>query len=280
MTRDDDLAQRFEARRGYLHRLALKIVGTHFEAEDAVQETWLRLSRNGAHEIENLDAWLTTVTARVCLDLLRGRTARREHALEIQFDLAEPTDGTSPETEAVLAESVAVALHVVLDGLTPAERVAFVLHDLFAVPFATVSDVLGRTPDATRMLASRARRRVRVEAGAGQQAGREVVEAFFAAARSGELEELVTLLAPDIVLRTDRLVVHGARQVASGAVTFARPDAVVHPAVVNGLPGVVVTVGGRPLTIMAFTVRDGRVAAIDGLSDQARLAKLVPSWIR
>jgi RNA polymerase sigma-70 factor (ECF subfamily) len=273
------LAQRFEARRGYLHGLALKMLGTQADAEDAVQETWLRLARTDAEHIENLDAWLTTVTGRVCLDLLRSRAARREDALEIQFALPEPADEATPESEALLAESVALALHVVLDGLRPAERVAFVLHDLFAVPFDTIGEVLERTPEATRMLASRARRRVRVDDSTRQEAGREVVEAFFAAARSGRLEDLVALLAPDIALRTDSLTVTGAAQVASRAIMFANPAATLHPAVVNGVPGVVVTVDGRPFSIMAFTVRDGRVAAIDALTDPARLTRLVPSWV-
>jgi RNA polymerase sigma-70 factor (ECF subfamily) len=270
------LAQRFEARRGYLHGLAFKMLGSHADADDAVQETWLRLARTGP--IDNLDAWLTTVTGRVCLDLLRSRAARREDALEVQFALPERSDEATPESEALLAESVALALYVVLDGLKPAERVAFVLHDLFAVPFATVADVLDRTPEATRMLASRARHRVRVDT--SQEAGREVVDAFFAAARSGRLEDLIALLAPDFVLRTDRLAVTGAREVASRAIMFANPVATVHAALVNGAPGVVVTADGRPISIMAFTVRAGRVAAIDALTDPARLARLVPSWVR
>ena len=281
MTQDDALAESFEARRGYLHALASKMLGTHADADDAVQETWLRLARAGADGIDNLDAWLTTVTGRVCLDLLRSRTARREDSLEIHFPLPEPADAASPEREVVLAESVALALHVVLDELNPAERVAFVLHDLFAVPFETVADVLSRTPEATRMLASRARRRIRVD-GAGPEtpeAGRDVVAAFFAAARSGRLEDLVALLAPEIELRTDQLLVRGAVQVASRAIMFARPHAAVHRAVVNGLPGVVVAVDGRPFSIMAFTVRHGHITAISGLNDPAALARLVPSWI-
>jgi RNA polymerase sigma factor (sigma-70 family) len=281
MTPDDALAQRFETQRGYLHALAFKILGTHADADDAVQETWLRLARTGAEGIDNLEAWLTRVAGRVCLDALRSRTARREEPLEIHLPLPEPTDGMRPEGEAVLAESVALALHVLLDELNPAERVAFVLHDLFAVPFETVAGVLGRTPEATRMLASRARRRIRVdETGAdSREAGREVVEAFFAAARSGRLEDLVALLAPEIELRSDDLLVRGAVQVASRAIMFARPDAALHPAVVNGLPGVVVTLDGRPFSIMAFTVRDGRIAGIRGLNDPTELARLVPSWI-
>jgi RNA polymerase sigma-70 factor (ECF subfamily) len=281
MTPDDALAQRFETQRGYLHALAFKMLGTHADADDAVQETWLRLARTGAEGIENLEAWLTRVAGRVCLDLLRSRTARREDPLEIHLPLPEPTDGTSPEGEAELAGSVALALHVVLDELNPAERVAFVLHDLFAVPFETVADVLSRTPEATRMLASRARRRIRVDgAGTGSgEAEREVVEAFFAAARSGRLEDLVALLAPEIELRTEDVLVRGAVQVASRAIMFARPHATVHRAAVNGLPGVVVTVDGRPVSIMAFTVRDGRIAAIAGLNDPTELARLVPSWI-
>jgi len=281
MTPDEALARRFETQRGYLHALAFKMLGTHADADDAVQETWLRLARTGAEGIDNLEAWLTTVAGRVCLDLLRSRTARREDPLEIRFPLPEPTDRTSPEGEVVLAESVALALHVVLDELNPAERVAFVLHDLFAISFETVAGVLSRTPEATRMLASRARRRIRIdESGAASRAaGREVVEAFFAAARSGRLEDLVALLAPDIELRTEDVLVQGAVQVASRAIMFARPHAALHRAVVNGLPGVVVTVDGRPFSIMAFTVRDGRIAAISGLNDPAELARLVPSWI-
>lgn len=282
MTNEHELARLFEAERGYLQSLATKMLGNRTDADDAVQEAWLRLARTDAAGIENLPGWLTTVTGRICLDMLRGRTARREDPLEIRFELPEPPDtGPAPESEALLAESVALALHVVLDGLNPAERVAFVLHDLFGVPFDTVSEVLDRTPEATRMLASRARRRVRVDENteSDRGAGREVVEAFFAAARSGRLEDLLAILAPDVVLHTERLVVRGAARVAGNAIMFANPEAALHPALINGTPGVVVTVDGRPLSIMAFTVRGGRIVAIDALNDAATLGRLVPSWV-
>jgi RNA polymerase sigma-70 factor (ECF subfamily) len=262
------------------------MLGSLGEADDAVQEGWLRLSRSNATEIENLDGWLTTVVARVCLNQLRGRRNRREEALELTMPdpVVSSAEGDDPEHQALLADSVGLALLVVLDTLSPAERLAFVLHDMFAVPFDEIAPMIERTPTAARQLASRARRRVHgaevPDADLPRQ--REVVDAFFAAARDGDFDALVAVLDPDVVLRSDggtlrpeaSAVVRGADAVAARALTFARLSPFVRPALVNGVAGVVVAPRGRPFSVMAFTVRGGRIVAIDALADPGRLAEL------
>jgi RNA polymerase sigma-70 factor (ECF subfamily) len=281
------LAERFEEHRTHLRAVAYRMLGSVSEADDAVQEAWLRLSRSDTREIENLGGWLTTVVGRVCLNMLRSRRTRREDPLEVHVPepIVSREDGLDPEHEALLADSVGLALLVVLETLTPAERLAFVLHDMFAVPFDEIAPMVGRSPAAARQLASRARRRVQGEAPApdpdlGRQ--REVVDAFFAAAREGDFEALVAVLDPDVVLRSDggdarpgaTHVVHGARAVAERAMTFARLSPFVRPALINGAAGVVVAPHGRPFSVMAFTVRDGKIVAIDGLADPDRLKEL------
>jgi RNA polymerase sigma-70 factor (ECF subfamily) len=281
------LAEQFEQHRTHLRAVAYRMLGSITEADDAVQEAWLRLSRSDADAIENLAGWLTTVVSRVCLNVLRSRTARREDLLDPHLpDPIVTVEGTlDPEEEVMLADAVGVALLVVLETLTPAERLAFVLHDTFAVPFDQVAEVLGRSPEATRQLASRARRRVRgatapPDADVARQ--RAVVDAFFAAARAGDFEGLVALLDPDVVARSDggprraqlSLLTSGAAAVAGQALTYANPAADVHPALVNGAAGVVVTLGGHPQAIMGFTVVDGRIVAINALVDPDRIAEL------
>ena len=281
------LAEQFEQHRTHLRAVAYRMLGSITEADDAVQEAWLRLSRSDADAIENLAGWLTTVVSRVCLNVLRSRTARREDLLDPHLpDPIVTVEGTlDPEEEVMLADAVGVALLVVLETLTPAERLAFVLHDTFAVPFDQVAEVLGRSPEATRQLASRARRRVRgatapPDADVARQ--RAVVDAFFAAARAGDFEGLVALLDPDVVARSDggprraqlSLVTSGAAAVAGQALTYANPAADLHPALVNGAAGVVVTLGGRPQAIMGFSVVDGRIVAINALVDPDRIAEL------
>lgn len=286
----DELAALFETHRGYLHSMAYRMLGVQADAEDAVQEAWLRLSRAGAADIDNLRAWLTTVTARVCLDMLRSRTARREQPLEILLpNTNADADAADPVEEALLAERVGIALYVLLDALSPAERLAFVLHDLFAVPLDAVAKTLGRTPNATKQLAHRARARVRVAGSADMnepdvEAAREVVDAFFAAARNGDFDGLVALLDPQVELRAEGPgaidLVRGADTVAKRALMFARPDAQLHPARIGDAAGVVITVNGRPISMMAFTVANGAVRSIHAVIDPARLARLVPSWVR
>jgi len=281
------LAERFEEHRTHLRAVAYRMLGSVSEADDAVQEAWLRLSRSDAREIENLGGWLTTVVGRVCLNMLRSRRTRREDPLDVYVPepIVSREDGLDPEHEALLADSVGLALLVVLETLSPAERLAFVLHDMFAVPFDEIGPMVGRSPGAARQLASRARRRVQGEAPApdpdlGRQ--REIVDAFFAAAREGDFEALVAVLDPDVVLRSDggaarpsaTHVVHGAEAVARRAMTFARLSPFVRPALVNGAAGVVVAPRGRPFSVMAFTVKDGRIVAIDGLADPDRLKEL------
>ena len=281
------LAEGFEANRAHLRAVAYRMLGSPSEADDAVQEAWLRLSRADTGGVENLDGWLTTVVARVCLNMLRGRRSRREEPLDLRMPdpIIGPEGRGDPEQEALLAEGVGMALLVVLDTLTPAERLAFVLHDLFAVPFDEIAAILGRSPAATRQLASRARRRVRGAAPAPDPDlahQRVVVDAFFAAARDGDFEALVAVLDPEVVLRADggtararqSVVIHGAREVAAQAAIAARLAPFVRPALVNGTAGAVDVAGGRLLSVMAFTVADGRVAAIDVLLDPDRLAGL------
>ncbi|GAA2723939.1 RNA polymerase sigma factor SigJ [Actinocorallia aurantiaca] len=281
------LTGHFERQRPRLRSVAYRMLGSVSEAEDAVQEAWLRLDGADTGEVENLDAWLTTVVARTCLNTLRTRRNRREDpaGARIPDPLVGPEDSGHPEREAVLADSVGLALLVVLDTLTPAERLAFVLHDMFAVPFDEIGPVIERSPAAARQLASRARRRVRGRAPApdpdvGRQ--RAVVDAFFAAARDGDFDGLVAVLHPDVVLRSDggtararhTTVLTGARTVASQAITFGGLSPFARPALVNGAAGVVVAAQGRPLSVMGFTVVDGGIAAIDVIADPARLARL------
>ncbi|WP_242893085.1 sigma-70 family RNA polymerase sigma factor [Actinomadura litoris] len=289
MTEEEQLAARFEDQRPYLHAIAFRVLGSHADADDAVQEAWLRLVRNGGGDIEDLRGWLTTVTGRICLDVLRRRGTRGEQPLELDIGALqrEPAGGArlDPEEEAVLAESVGLALYVVMDALTPAERVSFVLHDVFEVPFDAIAAVLGRSTAASKMLASRARGRLRsgTPSPDSHAAAREVVEAFFAAAGRGDVAGLLSVLAPDVEVHAQGLegefVVRGAERLAARATTFARPDARVHPALVGGVPGVLITVDGRPTTVMAFTVAGGVVTAIRTVTDPARLEQVVPSWV-
>ncbi|GAA0399705.1 RNA polymerase sigma factor SigJ [Streptomyces luteireticuli] len=288
MTSDSDLlARRFEGHRPHLRAVAYRMLGSLSEADDAVQEAWLRLSRSDADAVENLGGWLTTVVGRVCLDMLRSRTARREEPVDEPARLPDPVissaDGVDPEQQALLADSVGLALLVVLEALAPAERLAFVLHDMFAVPFDEIAPVVGRTPAAARQLASRARRRVQGAAPAAETdpvRQRTVVDAFLAAARGGDFEALMAVLDPDVVLRADGgalrpfSVVRGAEAVASGAMTFSRIAGAARPALVNGAAGVVATVDGEPFSVLAFTIARGRVVELDILTDPERLARL------
>jgi RNA polymerase sigma-70 factor (ECF subfamily) len=282
------LAERFEEHRAHLRAVAYRMLGSLAEADDAVQDAWLRVSRAGADEVENLHAWLTTIVARVCLNMLRARTVRREESFELHLpDPIVSRDGArQPEEEVLLADSVGLALLIVLDTLTPAERLAFVLHDMFEVPFEEIAPMVGRTPAAARQLASRARRRVKgaelpePDPDLAQQ--REVVDAFFRAARGGDFDALVTVLHPDVVLRADAgprrpaasTVVRGALAVARQASLAANLAAELHPALVNGAAGAVVTVGGRPFVVMGFTVTAGKIVAIDVVGDPQRVGRI------
>ena len=291
MTEDDRLAAEFEAHRPYLHAIAFRVLGSHADADDAVQEAWLRLARTGGDGIEDLRGWLTTVTGRICLDLLRRRGVRAEQPLELRVGMlpreAAGDPGVDPEEEALLADSVGLALYVVMDALTPAERVSFVLHDVFEVPFDTIAAILGRSTAATKMLASRARGRIRLgtPATAADAAAREVVDAFLAAVGQGDFARLLAVLAPDVELQArgpeGTVVVRGAGEVAGRATTAARPrpDAQAHPALIDGVPGILITVGGQPVMVMAFTVVDGTITVIRTLRDPDRLAQVVPSWV-
>lgn len=281
------LAERFEANRAHLRAVAYRMLGSPSEAEDAVQESWLRLSRSEAAGVDNLCGWLTTVVARVSLDMLRARRSRREEpfGVHVPDPVVGRADGPDPDAEAQLADSVGLALLVVLETLAPAERLAFVLHDMFAVPFDEIAPIVGRSPAAARQLASRARRRVQgadtvPDADLGRQ--RAAVDAFLAASRDGDFDALLALLDPDVVLRSDggrerpraTMIVRGARAVAERALTFARLDPFIRPALVNGAAGVVVAPDGRPYSVVGFTVTRGRIVAIDILADPARLRRL------
>jgi RNA polymerase sigma factor (sigma-70 family) len=281
VTQQDQLARDFEEHRSYLHAIAFRVLGSHADADDAVQEAWLRLARAGGDGIEELRGWLTTVTGLICLDALRRRGARREQPLELDLWSVPSDFSPDPEAEAVLADSVGLALYVVMDALTPAERVSFVLHDIFEMPFDTIAAILGRSTAASKVLASRARKRIRLGAPSADAhtAARRVVDAFLAAAGQGDVAGLLDLLAPDVELHRGASVLRGARKVAGQASMGARPDAKGHPALVNGDPGVLITVDGRPLTLMAFTVDGGRITAIRMLADPAVLAQIVPSWV-
>jgi RNA polymerase sigma-70 factor (ECF subfamily) len=285
MNERDWLAERFEEHRPRLRAVAYRMLGSTGEADDAVQEAWIRLSRSSSDEIDNLEAWLVTVVGRVALNMLRSRRTRREESLDVHVPdmIIDSTDSSNPEHEALLADSVGLALLVVLETLTPAERLAFVLHDMFSVPFETIAPIVDRSPDATRQLASRARRRVRGSApvpDADLSAQWEVVEAFLSAAREGNFDALVAVLDPDIVLRADGGLtgltqhIRGAETVASQAMLWARVDLTYQRALVNGAPGMVAFRNGRPFSIAAITVRGGRIAEIDFLTDPERLARL------
>jgi RNA polymerase sigma factor (sigma-70 family) len=286
MDERDWLARRFEDHRGRLRAVAYRMLGSASEADDAVQEAWLRLSRSDADAVENLGGWLTTVVARVCLNMLEARRSRREEP--VGGDLPDPVahrgDDHDPEQQALAAEGVGLALLVVLDTLTPAERLAFVLHDLFAVPFEEIAPIVDRSPAAARQLASRARRRVQgappPDADLARQ--RAVVDAFLAASRQGDFEALLALLDPDVVLRADPAAVRtGAaaevRGAAAVAGTFSGRAQTARPALVDGAPGAVWAPGGRPRVAFGFTVADGRILAIDLLADPERLARVEPA---
>lgn len=284
MNEKDWLAQRFEENRRHLRAVAYRMLGSLNEADDAVQETWLRLSRSDATSIENLGGWLTTVTGRVCLDMLRSRKSRGEESLDArapEFILSRE-DQPDPERETLFADSVGLALLIVLETLTPPERLAFVLHDMFAVPFEEIAAIVGSTPAAARQMASRARRRVRGNApvpDVDPRRQRKVVDAFITAVRGGNLEALLQVLDPDVVLRSDygtpaARELHGAKAVAGSAVTFSRIAATAQPVLVNGLAGIVSWVGKEPFSIMAFTVKRDKIVAIDVLTDPAELRRL------
>ncbi|WP_329398455.1 sigma-70 family RNA polymerase sigma factor [Streptomyces lydicus] len=287
MDEQQGLAARFEAQRSRLRAVAYRMLGSPTEAEDAVQETWLRLARTDDARVDNLPAWLTTVVSRVCLDMLRARTARREELTgqELPERAPDAADGSDPEHEAFLVDAVGRALLVVLDTLAPAERVAFVLHDLFAVPFDRIAPIVERTPVTTKKLASRARHKVRgtpAVPAAELTRQRRVVEAFLAAARGGDLGELLAVLAPDVVRRVDPAVLRaggaaelrGARAVAEETVLLARNARFAAPALVDGTVGLVVAPHGRLLFALTVTTEDGRVTAYDVIADPARLRGL------
>jgi len=291
MDENEWLADRFEEHRAHLRAVAYRMLGSLTDADDAVQDAWLRLSRSGAGEVENLGGWLTTIVARVCLSMLRSRNRRREASYEVGLPdpLVSPDAELQPEEEAVLADSVGLALLVVLDALTPAERLAFVLHDMFELPFEEIAPMVGRTPAAARQLASRARRRVKgAEVPAPDRdlaRQREVVDAFFSAARGGDFDALVAVLDPGVVMRLDAgarrpaasMVIRGAAAVAGQALTgltSALPALRLRPALVNGAAGVVAFRRERPVTVMGFIVADGKIVEIDAIADPARVRRI------
>ena len=283
------LAERFEEHRSHLRAVAYRMLGSLSEADDAVQDTWLRFSSAGAEDVENLRGWLTTIAARICLNALRTRNSRREQLFggHLPDPVVSPAGGIQPEQEVLLADSVGLALLVVLDALSPAERLAFVLHDVFELPFDEVAGMVGKTPAATRQLASRARRRVRgadlrvPDADVSRQ--HQVVDAFYRAARGGDFNALMALLDPQVVLRSDfgvkrppaPAVVRGAEAVArSSLMGAALPNTQLHPALINGAAGVIVTARGRPFVIMGFTVVQGRIVEIDVIAGSERVRRL------
>jgi RNA polymerase sigma factor (sigma-70 family) len=281
------LAERFQEQRPQLRAVAYRILGSLSEADDALQEAWLRLSRSGASGVENLGGWLTTVVARVALNMLSARKAKREMPLEgrLPDPVVSTDDAVDPEQEALIADSVGLALLVVLETLAPAERLAFVLHDMFAVPFDEIARIVDRSPEAARKLASRARRRVQGETSvpdADLATQREVVDAFLAAAREGNFEALLEVLDPEVVLRADEgappigasRVVRGAATVARLAIGFSRVDLEVRQALVNGAAGIVTLREGRPFAISGFTIRNRRIVEMDVLADPERLDRL------
>jgi RNA polymerase sigma factor (sigma-70 family) len=284
VTANADLAARFQAARPHLGALAYRMLGSVDDAEDAVQEAWLRLSGIDGREVTNLDAWLTTVVARICLNTLRSRRARPREELvaRVPDPIVDAVGEPDPEHQAMLADAVGLALFVILDTLPPAERLAFVLHDVFAIPFNQIAPIVERSPEATRKLASRARRRIHDAAPSPDTdlvAQHAVVDAFFAAGRAGDFDRLVAVLDPDVSLRGDfgpggQRTVRGASAVAGLARGYADPAREVRPAVVNGAAGAVIFVAGEPTAVMGFVVRGGRIAAIDVLADPARVARV------
>ena len=285
MNERDWLAERFEERRTRLRAVAYRMLGSLSEADDAVQESWLRLNRTDADAIENLDAWLTTVVARVSLNMLRARKTRREEPIEAQLPepILDRADGMNPEHEALLSDSVGLALLVVLETLSPPERLAFVLHDMFAVPFDEIAPIVNRSPESARQLASRARRRVQGEGkvpDADLETQRRVVDAFLAASREGDFDQLVAVLDPDVVLRADfghageSRVVRGAREVAGQALFYAQFGLEMRPVLVNGAVGMVTFQSGEPFSLGAVTVRGGKIVELDFLADPERLREL------
>ena len=285
MDERDWLAERFEEHRTRLRAVAYRMLGSLSEADDAVQEAWLRLGRTDANEIENLGGWLTTVVARVSLNMLRSRNLRGEEPLGVRMPdpIVDSAEGTDPEHEALLADSVGLALLVVLETLSPPERLAFVLHDIFAVPFDEIAPIVDRSPEAARQLASRARRRVRAERpvpDADLETQREVVDAFLAAARDGDFDRLVAVLDPDVVVRADfgpaggLQEVRGAAAVARQALGYARIGLDTRPALINGVAGAVAFLHGEPFSVAAVTVRNGKIVELDFLADAERLRLL------
>jgi len=286
-TRDDDfLAERFEAERPHLRAVAYRMLGSVSEADDVVQDAWLRLGRVDAATVDNLGGWLTTVVARLSLDVLRSRKTRREDPIGVHVPepIVSNADGVNPEQEAILADSVGLAMLVVLEQLTPSERLAFVLHDTFGLPFDEIAPIVGRSTDATRQLASRARRRVRGTETASDvsvERQREVIDAFLAAARAGDFEALLRVLDPDVVARADAGAgssilgrsreIRGAQEVAKQALGFRQLAPGARHVLVNGAAGLAVLRGGQPFAVIAFTIRGGRVTELDILADPERL---------
>jgi RNA polymerase sigma-70 factor, ECF subfamily len=285
MTERDWLGERFEEHRTRLRAVAYRMLGSVSEADDAVQEAWLRLSRSDANAIDNLGGWLTTVVARVALNMLRSRNVRRDEPLGLRLPepIVDRADGTNPEHEALLADSVGLALLVVLETLSPPERLAFVLHDIFAMPFDEIAPIVDRSPEAARQLASRARRRIQAEntvPDADLDTQREVLDAFLAAAREGDFDRLVAVLDPDVVLRVDfgptggSQEVRGAEAVARQASLYGELGLDIRPVIVNGTAGAVSFLEGRPFSLGAVTVRGGRIVEMDILADPERLGQL------
>jgi RNA polymerase sigma factor (sigma-70 family) len=286
------LADHFERHRPRLRAVAYRMLGSLTEADDAVQDTWLRLSRSGAEDVENLGGWLTTIVARVCLNMLRSRNLRREVSLEVHLPdpVIGPDGDTQPEDQALLADSVGLALLIVLDTLTPDERLVFVLHDMFGMPFKEIAPLVGRTPAAAKQLASRARRRVKgaeMPADPDLTRQREVIDAFFSAARKGDFDALVRVLHPEMLLRIDAgpehadrsMLIRGSAAVARQAVTgirqmFEAPTARSHTVLVNGSAGVIVTMDGQPFTVMSFTIAEGKITGIDAIADPRRVQRI------
>lgn len=282
------LVQQFEDNRPRLRAIAYRMLGSLTDADDALQDAWMRVSRAGTENIENFSGWLTTIVARVCLNMLRSRNTRREAPLDsyVPDPIVCREGELDPEDETLLADSVGLALQVVMDTLSPAERLAFVLHDMFDLPFDEISPMIGRSNQATRQLASRARRRVRdveiPDSEHDRTQHRAVVDAFFAAGRAGDFDALLALLHPSVVLRADfspgsparSTVVHGADAVARRARLGGRTGGQVHPVLVNGSPGVVITLGGRPYSVMAFSVVDNRIVEIDAIGDPQRVGRV------
>ena len=287
MDESESLARSFEAHRAHLRAVAYRMLGSLSDADDAVQETWLRLARSDTSGVQNIGGWLTTVAARVCLDMLRARAARREDPLDVYVPdpIVSPAVGSGPEQEALLADSVGLALLVVLDTLSPTERLAFVLHDVFAVPFDEIARILDRSPAAAKQLASRARRRL---GGTGPAPNadlarqRDVVDAFLTAARKGDFGALLTVLDPDVVLRADAgagpmgpsRLVHGSRAVAEQTLGFARFARFARPVLVNGTPGLIAVADGQAISVMGVTIRGDKIVEIDILADPERLRRL------